>query len=129
MRIAVPTDDGLSISGHFGRSAGFLVFETENARIASSELRKNQGMHTHDERNCGGDHAAAPHNHASIVLSLTGCDVVICAGMGSRAADTLKQAGIREVVFSHPGPAAEAVEAYLKGELSPSGQQFCRCSH
>jgi len=129
MRIAVPTDDGLSISEHFGRSAGFLVFETEDGRIAASELRKNQGTHSHDEGNCGGDHAPAPHNHASIVLSLAGCGVVICAGMGSRAADALKQAGIREVVFTHPGAAAEAVEAYLKGELSSSGRQFCRCSH
>jgi len=129
MRIAVPTDDGLSISEHFGRSAAFLVFETENALIASSELRKNQATHTHDQGTCGGDHAAAPHNHASIVLSLAGCDVVICGGMGSRAAEALKQAGIREVVFTRPGPAAEAVDKYLKGELPLSSQQFCRCGH
>ncbi|HUB81792.1 MAG TPA: NifB/NifX family molybdenum-iron cluster-binding protein [Bryobacteraceae bacterium] len=129
MKIAVPTNDGLSISEHFGRSAGFLVFETENDRIVSSELRKNQGLEDHEGSSCGGDPAVEPHSHGAILLSLTGCDVVICAGMGARAAEALKQEGVREVVFTHSGLAAEAVEAYLKGRLQVSSQQFCRCSH
>ena len=129
MKIAVPTNDGLSISEHFGRSTAFLVFETENARIASSEMRKNQGLHAHDGRSCGGDRAVEPHSHHDILLSLTGCDVVICAGMGSRAAEALQQAGVREVIFTRPGAAKETVEAYLKGDLPATSQQFCRCSH
>ena len=129
MRIAVPTDDGSSISEHFGRSVGFLVFEINNDRIASSELRKNQGLHAHDGRSCGGERALEPHSHSAVLLSIADCDAVICAGMGSRAADALKGAGIREIVFTRPGLAAEAVEAYLRGDLPVSPQQFCRCSH
>ena len=129
MKIAVPTNDGLSISEHFGRSAAFLVYETENARIVSSELRKNQGLEAHEGGSCAGDRAAEPHTHGTILLSLVGCDAVICGGMGARAAEALKQAGVREVLFTRPGPATEAVNAFLKGELPASSQQFCRCSH
>ena len=39
MRIAVPTNDGTSISEHFGRSAAFLIFETENGKIKSRSQR------------------------------------------------------------------------------------------
>lgn len=39
MRIAVPTNDGITVSPHFGRSAGFLVFEIEERRIKSREMR------------------------------------------------------------------------------------------
>ena len=49
MRIAVPTNDGTSISEHFGRSAAFLVFETENAQIKSREVRANAAQHQHEQ--------------------------------------------------------------------------------
>ena len=41
----------------------------------------------------------------------------------------MKQAGIREIVFTNPGMGSEVVESYLKGDLAISSQQFCRCSH
>ena len=47
MRIAVPTNDGASISEHFGRSASFLIFEIENGQIKSRELRTNGAKHSH----------------------------------------------------------------------------------
>jgi predicted Fe-Mo cluster-binding NifX family protein len=30
MKIAVATEDGTSISAHFGRSAGFIIFDIDN---------------------------------------------------------------------------------------------------
>jgi predicted Fe-Mo cluster-binding NifX family protein len=131
VKIAVPTNDGLSISEHFGRSAGFLIFETGNAQITSREMRSNQGVHAHGEAGCGGEHAGhnEPHSHAAILSSIAGCDVVICAGMGWRAAEALKQAGVREVIMTEPGPAEEKVQAYLRGEMPAAGPGFCRCSH
>ena len=131
MKIAVPTNDGSSISEHFGRSAAFLLFDTGNSQITASEMRANQGQHHHSEAGCTGDHAgpAEPHSHQAIVNSIAGCEVVICAGMGRRASEALKQAGVREVVVTAPGPAKEAVLTYLRGDLKTAGQGFCRCSH
>lgn len=130
MRIAVPTNDGTTISPHFGRSAGFLVFEVGERRIQSREIRKNQFQHSHAQGTCGESSGGSePHNHAGILSTLTGCDVVICAGMGARAADALKSVGITDVVFALPGLAEDTVIAYLNGSLTVTPPRFCQCSH
>jgi predicted Fe-Mo cluster-binding NifX family protein len=130
MKIALPTNDGISISPHFGRSAGFIVFDIEEGRIGNREIRPNAMQHSHAQGAC--DHSAGaqgPHDHGAIVGALAGCDVVICAGMGWRAAEALKSAGITEVIVAPPGPAESAVAAYLAGQLSSGGQHFCHCNH
>jgi len=130
MRIAVPTNDGVSISEHFGRSQGFLVFEVENGQIRAREVRPNTAQHSHQQGSCaGGSGGHEPHSHAGILTSLAQCDVVICAGMGSRAADALRAGGIATVIASASGPAEAIVGAYLKGELPTAEQGSCRCSH
>lgn len=130
MRIAVPTNDGNTISPHFGRSAGFLVFEIEDQRIKSREMRTNQSQHSHAQGACG-DHPgpSEAHSHAGILGVLAGCDVVICSGMGKGAADALRSGGITEVRFTEPGPAEEKVIAFLAGNLPAADQHFCQCSH
>jgi predicted Fe-Mo cluster-binding NifX family protein len=130
MKIAIPTDDGATISPHFGRSAAFLVYEVEHGKITSRETRTNAMHHPHGDGDCspgGGGHV--PHSHGGILSSVEGCSVVICAGMGWRAADALKAAGVAEILNTVPGPAELAVAAYLSGVLPVSGQDFCRCSH
>ena len=130
MKIAVPTNDGLSIAEHFGRSAGFLLFETENGQITSRQMKENTAQHTHAQSSCGNQaESAGAHDHTTIVTALAGCDVVICAGMGRRAADALKQAGVREVIVTRPGPVEEPVQAYLRGELTGTSESFCQCRH
>ncbi|HTQ57075.1 MAG TPA: NifB/NifX family molybdenum-iron cluster-binding protein [Bryobacteraceae bacterium] len=130
MRIAVPTNDGASISEHFGRSAGFLVFEIADGQIGRREVRRNAGQHTHGKEGCGeGAKEHGAHNHAGILSSLTDCDVVICAGMGRRAAEALESAGIATVVTTQPASAEEAVHQYLRGELAGAAADFCHCRH
>lgn len=130
MRVAVPTNDGTSISEHFGRSAAFLIFEIENGQITSREARPNAAQHSHAQGSCGdGSGRHEPHSHAGILSSLSGCDVVICAGMGSRAAEALKSGGITPVLVAVLGSAEAAVSAYLKGELRSGSEDYCRCAH
>jgi len=129
MRIAVPTNDGTSISEHFGRSAAFLIFETENGKIKSHRLKNNAGKHSHPR----GEHkdpstGVHSHDHAGILTTLEGCEMVICAGMGHGAAEALKGRGM-QIVFAAPGPADETVAAYLDGKLSAMEAGFCRCGH
>ena len=130
MRIAVPTNDGTSISEHFGRSAAFLVFDIDNGRIGNHAVRTNHARHSHEQGSCG-PHSEGhePHSHAGILESLAGCDVVICTGMGRRAAEALKSGGITPVLVAAPGTAEEAVIRYLNGELPPASADFCRCAH
>ena len=129
MRIAVPTNDGTLISEHFGRSAGFLIFETENGKIKNRRLKSNVGKHSHAR----GEHkdpstGVHSHDHAGILTTLEGCETVICAGMGHGAAEALKGRGM-QIVFAAPGPADETVAAYLGGKLSAKEAGFCRCGH
>ena len=131
MRIALPTDDGMSVSPHFGRSAGFLVFDIEDGQIQKRATIKNPSCHSHDEGACGhgSGGSESSHNHGGILTALAGCNVVICAGMGGRAAEALKSAGVAEIVVTAPGLAEEVVGAFLAGKLAASNQGFCRCSH
>ncbi len=128
MRIALPTDDGVSIAAHFGRSAQFLIFQVEDGRVQSQELKPNAGQHTsHAAGGC--QSGGSGHDHGLIVSSLTGCDAVICTGMSARAAEALKLNGVKEIIMTEPGPAAGAVNAYLAGTLVSRGPGFCHCSH
>ena len=118
------------VSAHFGRSAGFIVFEIQEGRVANVEIRPNVAQHTHAQGACDhGPGAHQAHDHGAIVGALEGCDVVICAGMGGRAAEALKSAGITQIIVTGVGPAEEKVAAYLAGQLPADGQHFCKCSH
>lgn len=129
MKIAVPTNDGISISAHFGRSAAFLIFETENGQIKGTESKKNSTTHTHAQGACD-HHAAEPthDHHDGILATLEGCEMVICAGMGQRAADALKGRGI-QIRFTSIPSAEDAVSAHLAGKLIPATETFCGCKH
>ena len=61
MRIVVPTNDGTSISEHFGRSAAFLIFEAENGQIKSREMKTNGAQHSHTQGNCTAGSAGSSH--------------------------------------------------------------------
>jgi predicted Fe-Mo cluster-binding NifX family protein len=130
MRIAVPTNDGKSISEHFGRSAGFLVFEVENDQVQNRVTRTNRMQHSRGQGACHqADGGSGPHSHASLVSTLAGCEIVLCAGMGRRAAEALRSSGITPVLVSASVSAEEAVAAYLAGKLPPADESFCRCHH
>jgi predicted Fe-Mo cluster-binding NifX family protein len=131
MKIAVASVDGVAISPHFGRSRSFIVFDVVDGKIAGREVRDN--IHTaFAQGKCeeGAEHHdhAQPHSHADIVGALGDCDVVLCYGMGWRAAEDLKQAGIQPFVLDIEASPEEAVLAFLAGKVKAGGP-FCRCHH
>jgi predicted Fe-Mo cluster-binding NifX family protein len=131
VRIAVPTNDGATLSEHFGRSAAFLVFEVESGQIKSQETRANLPHQFPPGGACGhqGEGRGEGHNHTAMVAVLAGCDIVLCGGMGRRAAEALKAAGISAVSVATSGPAAEIVAAYVAGALDPAPESLCGRNH
>ena len=130
MRIAVPTNDGTTVSEHFGRSRTFVVFEIQDGQIRNRELRANSAQHSHEQGSCGkGSEAHGSHNHAGLLAALAGCDAVICAGMGWRAAEALKSAGIASVIAAAPGSVEDAIARYLEGNLATNPDAYCACRH
>ena len=134
MKVAVATIDGISISQHFGRSTGFVVFDIEEATIKSRELRTNdrtphaQGLCTGDHEN-GAAHQHAGHGHTGVIDLLGDCKIVICGGMGGGAAMALSQQGIQPVLVPVVCSAEEAVSHYLNGTATPAPAGFCNCGH
>ena len=130
MKVAVPTNDVTSISEHFGRSSAFLVFDVEDGKISARSLRPNSGCHTHDNHSCHSDsQPAQAHSHPGIVAVIADCELVLCGGMGQRAADALAVHGISPVFIRGTGPAEGIVEAYFAGTLKPEVTSGCHCSH
>ena len=128
MRIAVASTDGASVSPHFGRSRCFIVFALEDGRITGQDVRDNTyTAHAHGQCQGEAEHRHDhPHSHADIVGALRDCQVVLCGGMGWRAAQELEAAGIRPLALRGAGSAREAVEAFLSGGAETSAP-FCRC--
>lgn len=130
MRIAVATIDGTSMSQHFGRSKGFVVFEVDGNTIRARALRSNH--HTPDAQGlCDGPkgHEHQQHDHGGIVELLKDCDVVLCGGMGAGAAAALTKHGIKAFVISGSCSADEALTRYLDGTIAPEPAGFCACRH
>ena len=124
MKIAVITDDGKTISQHFGRAQYYLVATVENGQIASRELRDkfvhNQfANQPHPEEQPGQPHGmdVASHNkHLQMAEAIADCEALLCRGMGMGAYESMKTRGIRPLVTDIAN-VDEAVMAYVTGSI------------
>ena len=109
MKIAATYDNG-NIFQHFGKTETFKVYEVEDNKVISSEVISSNGT---------------GHGALAGLLAAQGISVLICGGIGGGAQTALAEAGI-EVCSGAQGNTDEAVEAYLKGELTSAGTT---CDH
>lgn len=122
MKIVVASDDGRTISSHFGRSRGFLIFEIEDNKIQKKEYIPNT-ITGHGRTITGygrGMHDSGSHNyssHAGIIEAIKDVQIVISCGMGRRLYDDLKNSG-KEVYITDTIDPDEAIKLYLDGKLT-----------
>lgn len=123
MKIAVITDDGKTVSQHFGRAPYYLVCTIEDGKITTREQREklghNQFSGTGHEEHHGENHGMDEehHNrHAMMANSIADCQVLICGGMGMGAYESMRRLNIQPIVTDLSG-IDEAVQAYLAGKL------------
>jgi predicted Fe-Mo cluster-binding NifX family protein len=132
MKIAAITDDGQTISQHFGRARYYKVFTIEDGNLAGSKMRDKAGHHTfadedqhhehnhaHEGRNDPRGHGfgrQADARHAAMVESISDCDIVLVRGMGQGAYLAMEAAGLKPIVTDIEA-IDEAVQAYLDGEI------------
>lgn len=104
IKIAVSTEDG-SVSGHFGGTKSFTIYETENQNIISEQTIPNPG-----------------HKPGFLpnFLNDMGVKVIISGGMGKGAIDIFEEKNI-DVIIGAQGNATTAVEQYLNGDLKSTG--------
>ena len=128
MKIAAVSEDGVTISQHFGRAPLYVVATVEDGKIVSRQTRDKMGhnqfaaephaeeTHGADGRGHGFD-TAAQDRHSRMVAAIADCDVLLARGMGAGAYESMKQAGIRPVV-TDIATIDEAVRAYVDGRLT-----------
>ncbi|HHY56924.1 MAG TPA: hypothetical protein GYA08_15975 [Chloroflexi bacterium] len=116
MRIAFPTDDGVTIQRHFGRATHYAVITIENNAGAAIELRNKEAhLHGHEHDHEHHDHGHH-HDHMSMFAPLADCQVLIAGHMGAPAYVAAQKAGL-EVILT-PEPTIErAHQAWLAGTL------------
>lgn len=123
MKIAVITDDGKTVSQHFGRAPYYMVFTVEDGKIINREQREKLGHNQfsgelHEEHH-GETHGMdeAHHNkHVQMANAISDCQVLLCGGMGMGAYESMRQLNIQPIVTDLSN-IEEAVQAYINGKL------------
>jgi predicted Fe-Mo cluster-binding NifX family protein len=123
LKIAVITDDGTTISQHFGRAAYYQVLTIEEGRIVNRDLRPKLG-HAHfstqpEAHHHGPDHGHDPashQRHVGMAEAIADCQFVLCGGMGRGAYESLRRLNIQPVV-TDLRDVDEAARAFIDGQL------------
>lgn len=127
MKIAAVSEDGVTISQHFGRAPFYIVVTVEEGKIIARERRDKMGHaqfagepHVEDggradPRGHGFD-PAAQTRHARMAAAIADCDVLLARGMGAGAYASMEQAVIRPILTDIPS-IDEAVQAVICGEI------------
>jgi len=107
MKIAIASDDKRTISHHFGRALGFVVFEIEDDRVTRIGYRENIGKNSGECGSC---------DHQAMINNVKDCEIVISYGMGQRIYADLVESGITPIVTEEK-TIDEALNQFLKKQL------------
>ena len=136
MRIAAVSDDGVTISQHFGRASLFVVVTVEEGKVVSREQRSKPGhaqfagqAHGHEQgheqwHEPGHEHGSGQHGfdqasrdrHAMMAAPISDCQVLISGGMGTPVYNRATAAGLKVFLTGNRSIDA-AVQSYLSGTL------------
>jgi predicted Fe-Mo cluster-binding NifX family protein len=124
MKIAIITEDGNTVSQHFGRAPYYKVVTIENGQILGSEMREKLG-HNHFSGEHLEEHHTEPHGldeahhdrHAQMAGSISDCEAVVCGGMGMGAYQSMVRLGIKPVV-TDLSDINLIIQAYVDGKLT-----------
>ena len=124
MKIAIVTEDGHTVSQHFGRAPYYAVLTVEGDAIVERELRGKVAPHLagalREEHAGSGPHGtdpAAQSRHDQMAQAIADCSALIAGGMGQGAYDRFAALGLRPVV-TELSSVDEAALAYARGQLA-----------
>ena len=135
MKIAIVTDDGATISQHFGRATKYAVYDVQEGKILGKELRDKPGQHTfhlsehehhdHSHEHGRGMDAHSADKHTRMVEAIQDCSVLLARGMGRGAKISMDQAGIQAFQVDFDRIDA-AVQALIDGSIDQHiHEQLC----
>jgi predicted Fe-Mo cluster-binding NifX family protein len=127
MKIAIVTDDGKTVSQHFGMAHYYAVLTVEGQQVVGREVLDRSdtlpavsGHEPHQglkgQVDCHGTGTAAAARHLRMTEPIKDCEVLLARGMSWSARECLLDAGVRPIVTNIVG-LDEAVQAYLEGTI------------
>lgn len=127
MKVAAITDDGKSISRHFGRAPYYMIYTIEEGKITHKEMVDKLGHnhfhstepseeHEHDHSQGHGMDSASHERHSGMATPIVGCKALICGGMGMGAYQSMKTLDIVPIVTDLTD-LDQAVQAFIDGKL------------
>lgn len=122
INIAAVTDDGISISQHFGRAAYYEVLFVENGKVVKRERREKLGHNNFaygEHHHSNGQHGLDEHSHSkhvSMAEVINDCQILLARGMGNGAYQSMLQLNIKPVVTDIKN-IDEAVKAVINGSI------------
>ncbi len=124
MKIAAITEDGKTISQHFGRAPYYLVLTIEEGKIVNQEMRNKMGhthfhQESHGEESQGAGHgmdSSSHDKHVSMAEAIADCKALLCGGMGMGAYESMRSLDIKPVVTDLSN-IEEAAQAFIEGKL------------
>lgn len=124
MKIAVITDDGKTISQHFGRARYYQVLTIEEGKVVNREMRDKMGHsqfsgQVHEEAPHGAGHGMDAHSHnkhISMAETIADCKALLCGGMGMGAYESMRRLNIQPIV-TEIQDIDPAVRAFVEGKL------------
>ena len=132
MKIAFATEDGKTISKHFGRAPYYLVIAIEDGQETAREMRDKMN-HAHVAHEAHADNTLTLHPHGfspeeqnrhfQMAASISDCTALVCGGMGNGAYINLKQCGITPIL-TNVDAIDDALRAYLGGTLEDRSAQM-----
>lgn len=123
MKIAVPTNDFVTISSHFGRTKGFMVYKIIDEKIYLDQYKIN--TFTRHARGDHSEHGKHNHDHNGIFTAIGKCQIVIAGGMGNHLLEEFTQNNI-QVYLTEEKNILKAIDLYIKGVLDHSTEKLCK---
>jgi predicted Fe-Mo cluster-binding NifX family protein len=135
MKIAAVTDNGKTVSPHFGRATMYVVFSVEDGRIIKQELREkighrefqSEGLESHrqhqDNPQGRGFGRHSEEKHRRMFATITDCEVLLARGMGQGAFLGLQQMGVRPILTDIP-EIERAVQAVIDGSIKHHAERL-----
>ena len=124
IKVAFVTDDGNTISAHFGRARFYEVVTIEDGKVTFRERREKAGHHTFHgqeghEENHGPDHGFDEHSqgkHRIMTANILDCQMMVARGMGNGAYQHMLNANIKPII-TDKRTIDEAVQEIIKGTI------------
>lgn len=124
LKIAFVTDDGNTISQHFGRAQYYEVVTIENGTTTHRERREKALHHSFHGQENHGEHHGPGHGfdehsqgkHRMMTATIVDCQILVARGMGNGTYQHIVSANIKPIITTIPN-IDDAVREIIKGTI------------